>query len=176
MALFHPFRKKLRSRAIISLPNLIHFFMARRIGLDYEDSVHLPIIFWYSFSALTYLLITQVELARASVDLFRSVEGAFESSVRSGSWPCDLPPSIYSEYFTWPGWVGEHANSMPRSSSPLSRLVTCHLPSIIIAGLAFTYSFNYCRSWYRCCAVLILVLLVCIPISRPVSASHHTSM
>lgn len=39
LALFRPFRKKLRSKSAISLPTLVHLFMGRNIGMDYENPV-----------------------------------------------------------------------------------------------------------------------------------------
>lgn len=51
-------------------------------------------------SQLTDRILVQLELARASMDLFRSCEEVYEGIVRSGTWPCDLPPSSYSQYFT----------------------------------------------------------------------------
>ncbi|KAJ7597615.1 hypothetical protein C8J56DRAFT_771385, partial [Mycena floridula] len=79
VGLFRPFRKKLKARQILSLSTLVHFFMGRKIGLDYEDST---------------------ELTRASMDLFRKLSTWFEGIIGSGAWPCDLPPPSYSQYFT----------------------------------------------------------------------------
>ncbi|KIL71012.1 hypothetical protein M378DRAFT_116496 [Amanita muscaria Koide BX008] len=79
LALFRPLRKKLKSRSIIGLPTLVHLFMGRNVGLDYENSV---------------------ELVRAGLDLFRSVEDLFEGIIKTGAWPCDLPPSNYAAYYT----------------------------------------------------------------------------
>lgn len=42
----------------------------------------------------------KLELARAALDLFRSVEDLFEGVVKTGVWPCDLPPSSHSGYYT----------------------------------------------------------------------------
>jgi hypothetical protein len=39
LALFRPFRKKLRSRSIVSLSTLVHIFMGRNVGMDYENPV-----------------------------------------------------------------------------------------------------------------------------------------
>ncbi|KAF8740637.1 hypothetical protein AX14_007779 [Amanita brunnescens Koide BX004] len=39
LALYRPLRKKLKSRTIIGLPTLVHLFMGRNVGLDYENSV-----------------------------------------------------------------------------------------------------------------------------------------
>ncbi|KAF8350218.1 hypothetical protein F5887DRAFT_944324, partial [Amanita rubescens] len=78
LALYRPIRKKLKSRTIVELPTLVHLFMGRSVGLDYENSL---------------------ELARAALDLFRSVEDLFEEVVKTGVWPCDLPPSSYSDYY-----------------------------------------------------------------------------
>lgn len=72
LALFRPFRKKLRSKSAISLPTLVHLFMGRNIGMDYENPL---------------------EIARASVDLFRCCEELFETAILDGEWPCNLPPS-----------------------------------------------------------------------------------
>jgi len=39
LALFRPFRKKLKSHSVIDLARLVQVFMERNVGLDYEDSV-----------------------------------------------------------------------------------------------------------------------------------------
>jgi RNA exonuclease 4 len=41
----------------------------------------------------------QLEIARASVDLFRCCEELFEEAILDGEWPCNLPPLMYAEYF-----------------------------------------------------------------------------
>jgi RNA exonuclease 4 len=41
----------------------------------------------------------QLEMARASMDLFRCCEELFEQTITSGDWPCNLPPAMYAEYF-----------------------------------------------------------------------------
>ncbi|PFH49214.1 hypothetical protein AMATHDRAFT_148109, partial [Amanita thiersii Skay4041] len=79
LALFRPLRKKLKSRTMVGLPTLVRLFMGRNVGLDYENSL---------------------ELARASLDLFRSVEDLFEGKVKAGAWPCDLPPTTCADYYT----------------------------------------------------------------------------
>ncbi|KAJ3868402.1 hypothetical protein EV359DRAFT_32338, partial [Lentinula novae-zelandiae] len=79
LALFRPFRRKLYSSKIADLPTLVHVYMGRKIGFGVEDSL---------------------ETARACVDLFRSCEVQFENVVYAGAWPCDLPPTSYSQYFT----------------------------------------------------------------------------
>jgi RNA exonuclease 4 len=45
LALFRPFRKKLRSRSVISLSTLVHLFMGRNVGMDYEN----PVSHFYGF-------------------------------------------------------------------------------------------------------------------------------
>lgn len=42
---------------------------------------------------------SQIEDARASMDLFRACEDLWEDVVDEGSWPCAMPPREYSEYF-----------------------------------------------------------------------------
>ncbi|KAJ3811835.1 hypothetical protein F5876DRAFT_38760, partial [Lentinula aff. lateritia] len=79
LALFRPFRRKLYSSKIVDLATLIHVYMGRKIGSGVEDSL---------------------ETARACIDLFRSCEVQFENVVYAGAWPCDLPPTSYSQYFT----------------------------------------------------------------------------
>jgi len=79
LALFRPFRKKLKSHSVVDLARLVQVFMERNVGLDYEDSL---------------------EFARAAMDLFRSCEEVFEGIVATGEWPCDLPPTTYAEYFS----------------------------------------------------------------------------
>ena len=39
LALFRPLRKRLQGRSVIDLSILVHIYMGRKIGLDYEDSV-----------------------------------------------------------------------------------------------------------------------------------------
>ncbi|KAI0786055.1 hypothetical protein C8Q75DRAFT_808837 [Abortiporus biennis] len=80
-ALFMPFRKTLQSRSsnIIPLATLMQYLMNRSIGVhgDYPD-----------------------EQARATLDLFRSCEQVWENIIKSGAWPCCLPPSECGHCFT----------------------------------------------------------------------------
>ncbi|GLB36423.1 putative exonuclease [Lyophyllum shimeji] len=79
LALFRPLRKKLKSRSVVSLPTLVHLYMGRNVGMEYEDSL---------------------ELSRASMDLFRCCEQALEKVVLDGGWPCNLPPETFAAYYT----------------------------------------------------------------------------
>ncbi|KAL4258525.1 Ribonuclease H superfamily protein [Pleurotus pulmonarius] len=79
LALFLPLRRRLKTSKAVNLSLLVHHFMGRNVGLDYEDPL---------------------EMARAAIDLFRSCEEVFEDVIRTGAWPCDLPPVSYAEYFT----------------------------------------------------------------------------
>ncbi|KAJ3797820.1 hypothetical protein GGU11DRAFT_682871, partial [Lentinula aff. detonsa] len=79
LALFRPLRRKLHSSRIVDLPTLVYIYMGQKIGRSTEDSL---------------------ENARACIDLFRSCEVQFEDVVHVGAWPCDLPPTSYSQYFT----------------------------------------------------------------------------
>ncbi|KAG5652292.1 hypothetical protein H0H81_005552 [Sphagnurus paluster] len=79
LALFRPLRKRLKSKLLVGLPTLVHIYMGRNIGMEYEDSL---------------------ELSRASMDLFRSCEEIFEQTILEGAWPCNLPPSSFAEYFS----------------------------------------------------------------------------
>ncbi|TFK57483.1 hypothetical protein OE88DRAFT_139281 [Heliocybe sulcata] len=79
VALFLPFRQTLRSKKMLTLPTLVDRLMARNIGAAYEDPL---------------------ENARATLDLFRSCEELWEDMIKSGNWPCSLPPSIYARHFT----------------------------------------------------------------------------
>ena len=45
LALYRPLRKNLQGRSVIDLETLVHLFMGRKIGLDYEDSVRSRAIF-----------------------------------------------------------------------------------------------------------------------------------
>ncbi|KAF9073793.1 hypothetical protein BDP27DRAFT_1215432, partial [Rhodocollybia butyracea] len=82
LALFIPLRRKLQSTRVVDLKTLVQVYMGRNIGLV-EDSV-----------------ISQLENARACIDLFRACEEPFERVIATGAWPCNLPPVSYSEYFT----------------------------------------------------------------------------
>lgn len=73
--------------------------MGRNVGLDYEDPVSELCVF-ISDCLLTFEASLQLEMARAAIDLFRSCEEVFEDVIRTGAWPCDLPPVSYAEYFT----------------------------------------------------------------------------
>ncbi|KAJ3482069.1 hypothetical protein NLI96_g7233 [Meripilus lineatus] len=80
-ALFLPFRRSLRQRPNVMIPlvTLVNEFMGRNIGLHGE---------------------TPIEEARASLDLFRSCEQIWEGIVKSGAWPCALPPAANGNCFT----------------------------------------------------------------------------
>ncbi|EPQ60966.1 nucleotide-binding protein [Gloeophyllum trabeum ATCC 11539] len=79
VALFLPFRQTLRAKKMVPLSTLVDRLMRRNIGTGLEDPL---------------------ENARAALDLFRSCEDVWEDMIRSGSWPCSLPPSTYARYFT----------------------------------------------------------------------------
>ncbi|KAH7923995.1 hypothetical protein BV22DRAFT_544301 [Leucogyrophana mollusca] len=79
LALFLPFRRTLRYHGVIALRVLVKHFMERDIGAGYEHPL---------------------EIARASIDLFRSCETLWEEIVHSGSWPCALPSPIHAECFS----------------------------------------------------------------------------
>jgi RNA exonuclease 4 len=97
VALFLPFRKSLGLKQSIPLPQLIQQFMNRRIGASFEN----PVSICLSFVALDGLSwFEQIEQARAALDLFRSVEWTWETMVARQTWPCDLPPSAFAQYFT----------------------------------------------------------------------------
>ncbi|CAL1696445.1 unnamed protein product [Somion occarium] len=79
-ALFMPFRKSLKYKPNIMVPlvTLVRQLMGHHIGLQGEVAV---------------------EEARASLDLFRSCEQLWEDIVKSGAWPCCLPPTAYGNCF-----------------------------------------------------------------------------
>ncbi|KAF9472465.1 hypothetical protein BDN70DRAFT_475826 [Pholiota conissans] len=79
LALFRPMRKKLGSRVVVELSTLVKVFMARDVGLQYEDSA---------------------EFSRAAMDLFRSCQEIFEDIITAGQWPCDLPPERFAEHYS----------------------------------------------------------------------------
>ncbi|KAG7099497.1 hypothetical protein E1B28_001343 [Marasmius oreades] len=81
LALFLPLRRKLKSRKIVDLKTLTHAYMGRRVGMSYEDSYF------------------QLEDARACMDLFRSCEDTYEGMIAAGTWPCNLPPIVFAQYF-----------------------------------------------------------------------------
>ncbi|TCD70078.1 hypothetical protein EIP91_005060 [Steccherinum ochraceum] len=80
-ALFLPFRKSLKykSHAVVPLNTLVLKLMNRQIGCNGEIAV---------------------EDARAALDLYRSCEQTWEGIVKSGAWPCALPPAAYGNCFT----------------------------------------------------------------------------
>ncbi|THH32323.1 hypothetical protein EUX98_g1852 [Antrodiella citrinella] len=80
-ALFLPFRKSLKSKssALIPLATLMHRLMNRQIGACGEVAV---------------------EEARAALDLYRSCEQTWEGVVKTGAWPCALPPAYHGNCFT----------------------------------------------------------------------------
>ncbi|KAK7694396.1 hypothetical protein QCA50_001582 [Cerrena zonata] len=80
-ALFMPFRKSLKVKPsfMVPLETLVQRLMGHYIGLNGEVAV---------------------EEARAALDLFRSCEALWEDTIKSGSWPCCLPPSAYGNCFT----------------------------------------------------------------------------
>ncbi|KAF8203241.1 hypothetical protein BJ912DRAFT_1019004 [Pholiota molesta] len=79
LSLFRPMRKRLDSRVVVELSTLVETFMARNMGFQYEDSL---------------------EFSRAAMDLFRSCQEIFEDIIATGQWPCDLPPSRFSEHYS----------------------------------------------------------------------------
>ncbi|KZT74864.1 nucleotide-binding protein FRT1, partial [Daedalea quercina L-15889] len=81
IALFMPFRRSLRGKpnVVIPLLTLVNRFMGRNIGLQGESPV---------------------EIARATLDLFRSCEHVWEEIIETGAWPCTLPPVVYASHFT----------------------------------------------------------------------------
>ncbi|KAF9014986.1 hypothetical protein BDQ17DRAFT_1294436 [Cyathus striatus] len=78
LALYRPLRRKLQSNVVVELDTLVHIYMGRNLGLDYENSL---------------------EIARACMDLFRSCRNVFEDVVQEGAWPCDLPPAEHREHY-----------------------------------------------------------------------------
>ncbi|KAF8610815.1 hypothetical protein BDV93DRAFT_540469 [Ceratobasidium sp. AG-I] len=91
VALYLPFRVAMHQQnQMIGLPTLgksllehvvyyrVWNFMRRRTQAGFSNSL---------------------EDARASVDLYRSVEDSWEKFVFEGDWPCALPPPQYSQYF-----------------------------------------------------------------------------
>jgi RNA exonuclease 4 len=97
-ALFLPFRKTLKAKKLVPLPDLVRYFMARKMGGSFEDPVRPPPRMWPQrrFADAD----VQLEQARAALDLFRSTEELWERIVAQGSWPCDLPPSSFASCFT----------------------------------------------------------------------------
>ncbi|KDQ54763.1 hypothetical protein JAAARDRAFT_348141 [Jaapia argillacea MUCL 33604] len=79
VALFTPFRQSLRCKSLPSLPFLVSHLMGRTIRTHYEHPL---------------------EEARAALDIFRSCEDTWEGIIKSGSWPCTLPPSTFVHCFT----------------------------------------------------------------------------
>ncbi|EIN13618.1 nucleotide-binding protein [Punctularia strigosozonata HHB-11173 SS5] len=82
VALFLPFRRTLQRHSLVSLPTLMHGLMRREMSRLPQEYEH------------------PLEQARAALDLFRSSQTVWETSVSSGAWPCALPPSAYARFFT----------------------------------------------------------------------------
>lgn len=86
--------------------------MRRRIGRTYEHPVSIfeifkpfPILYSCSYLDIPRLMfvclfVTKAEDARAALDLFRSYEDPWEDEIRAGGWPCALPPSRFSRFFS----------------------------------------------------------------------------
>lgn len=79
VALYLPFHRSIRTFSVTPLRMMVSHFMRRRIGRTYEHPV---------------------EDARAALDLFRSYEDPWEDEIRAGGWPCALPPSRFSRFFS----------------------------------------------------------------------------
>ncbi|KAI0728598.1 hypothetical protein C8Q72DRAFT_364994 [Fomitopsis betulina] len=82
VALFMPFRRSLRSRPHVMIPlmTLVNRLMGRHIGLHGDDPI---------------------EIARSTLDLFRSSEHVWEEVIETGAWPCALPPAAFAGAFTY---------------------------------------------------------------------------
>ncbi|KAG9007910.1 hypothetical protein FRB94_013857 [Tulasnella sp. JGI-2019a] len=79
LGLFLPFRATLGTpNTVIGLPTLVWHFMRRKMTME-QDSA---------------------ECARASMDLFRAHQKEWEGCIKSGQWPCALPPSAFARCFS----------------------------------------------------------------------------
>ena len=101
-ALFMPFRKSLNVRPshMVALATLIHRLMGHYIGLQGEVPVSPVTIHYKHLNCVTAIHNMQLEEARATIDLFRSCEILWEDIIKSGSWPCCLPPLQFGDCFT----------------------------------------------------------------------------
>ncbi|KAJ7598355.1 ribonuclease H-like domain-containing protein [Mycena floridula] len=80
VGLYQPFRNALRSRRqVVSLQTLVWQLMRRR----FQQRENNPL-----------------ENARAALDLYRSQQQEWETTIAHGTWPCALPPSSYSRCYT----------------------------------------------------------------------------
>ncbi|KAJ7598343.1 hypothetical protein C8J56DRAFT_770482 [Mycena floridula] len=80
VGLYQPFRNALRSRRqVVSLQSLVWQLMRRR----FQQRESNPL-----------------ENARAALDLYRSQQQEWETTIAHGTWPCALPPSSYSRCYT----------------------------------------------------------------------------
>lgn len=78
-AVFLPFRAALGTpNAVVGLPTLIWHFMKRKMTMGTDSA----------------------EISRASMDLFRSHQKEWEACIKSGQWPCALPPTAYARCFS----------------------------------------------------------------------------
>ncbi|KAJ7596954.1 ribonuclease H-like domain-containing protein [Mycena floridula] len=79
VALYQPFRNALRSpNHVIGLQTLAWQLMRRKCQQEKQNPL---------------------ENARASLDLYRTQEKEWETSVSHGNWPCALPPSAFSRCY-----------------------------------------------------------------------------
>ncbi|KAI0788673.1 ribonuclease H-like domain-containing protein [Abortiporus biennis] len=79
VALYQPFRNSLRSpNKIVGLPTLMWQLMRRRCSDD---------------------KICALEIARATLDLYRSVATEWEAVIAKGQWPCHLPPNTFARCY-----------------------------------------------------------------------------
>ncbi|QRW00242.1 nucleotide-binding frt1 [Ceratobasidium sp. AG-Ba] len=85
IALFVPFREALNQHSgqTLGLPTLVWGLMNRHAQTGFSNSID-PV---------------QAENARASLDIFRSVEGTWETLIFNDEWPCALPPPGFAQYF-----------------------------------------------------------------------------
>lgn len=81
---------------IIGLQTLAWQLMCRRCQEGYLHPVR-----WKALaSSQTYVnFMSQVENARAALDLYRSCSSEWEDAVSEGNWPCALPPSTFSRCY-----------------------------------------------------------------------------
>ncbi|KAF9514301.1 hypothetical protein BS47DRAFT_885102 [Hydnum rufescens UP504] len=81
-ALFIPYRAVINPNdlsSIIGLNTLVGFLMQRLISVHHQDSL---------------------ENARATMDLYRSAQDAWEGAIDDCEWPCALPPPTFARCYT----------------------------------------------------------------------------
>ncbi|QRW14764.1 nucleotide-binding frt1 [Ceratobasidium sp. AG-Ba] len=104
IALFVPFREALNQHnGQVRITKPIHakdmpLIMYATLDSGASNTCYRPVVI-ANIQPLIYIDPVQAENARASLDIFRSVEGTWETLIFNDEWPCALPPPGFAQYF-----------------------------------------------------------------------------